>query len=75
MSKEQQRDSSSEANKEKDVADEMRNNKKVGTPKDEQQQQEFCRCCNSINCVERMKMLLDRELEQRQLQVKLFYRE
>lgn len=42
-------------------------NKKVGT-----QQTEYCRCCNSTNCVERMRLLLDRDLEQRHLQVRFF---
>lgn len=36
--------------------------KRVGT-------EQICRCCNSASCMERMRMLLDRELEQKQLQV------
>lgn len=46
----------------KTTMDEMQKDKSVGT-------QDYCRCCNSSNCVERMRNYLDRDLEQRQLQV------
>lgn len=49
-----------------EISDEMLCNKKIGT---NGTQQGFCRCCNSSNCIEHMRTLLDRDLQQRQLQV------
>lgn len=60
------RSTASDSNKE--ATDEVQSNKNVATTGT---QHEICRCCNSNNCVERMKILLDRDLEQRQLQVLL----
>lgn len=46
-----------------EIMENMSKSKKIGT------EEQYCRCCNSSSCVERMRMLLDRDLEQRQLQV------
>lgn len=56
-----EKSSSSDPSKEK--VNDMLRNKNVGTV------EEYCRCCNSSSCVERLRTLLDRDLEQRQLQV------
>lgn len=51
----------------REAVDDAYSNKNVATTTGIQH--EICRCCNSNNCMERMKLLLDRDLEQRQLQV------